>query len=158
MTKVIHTKTLPTLFNRDEFLTPFDTIFDDFMNRTHPTFGSDFGIDFFGKGSYPKVNILDFDDKIQLEAEIPGLRKKDLTIEVKEGVLTLAGKKENKANEKPRGYIKRELKRSAFHRSFKLDHTLIADEIEATFADGILYIDIPKVEPKTVEIKTVKIK
>ena len=67
--------------HRDEFLTPFDAIFDDFFAANVPSFSQDFGVNFFEKGSYPKVNLIDFSDRVVIEAEIPGLDKSDVNVE-----------------------------------------------------------------------------
>ena len=44
---------------RDEFLTPFDSIFDKMVNQAFPNFGQEFGVNFFGNSSYPRVNVAD---------------------------------------------------------------------------------------------------
>ena len=54
----------PRAPSRNEFLTPFDRVFDDMFSNMFPTFSRDFGEDFFVKGSYPKVNVVNFDDCI----------------------------------------------------------------------------------------------
>ena len=82
----------PKHLNRDEFITPFDAIFDQLMSKQFPTFQDDVGVS-FNKGAYPKVNVYEYDDKIGIVAEIPGLDKKDVTVDVEEQVLTISGDK-----------------------------------------------------------------
>ena len=82
----------PTHLNRDEFLTPFDKVFDHLMEQTFPTFKEDVGVS-FNKGAYPKVNVYEYDDKIGIVAEIPGLDKKNVSVEVEEDVLIISGDK-----------------------------------------------------------------
>ena len=71
----------PNNLNRDEFLIPFDRIFDKLMDEAFPTFKEEVGVS-FNKGAYPKVNIYEYDDKIGIVAEIPGLDKKNVTVDV----------------------------------------------------------------------------
>ena len=100
--------------HRDEFLTPFDRIFDEFFAANVPSFTQDFGVDFFEKGSYPKVNLIDFTDRVVIEAEIPGLDKSDVNVELEANVLTIVGNKlvvPNKESGETGAYIRRELKR-----------------------------------------------
>ena len=79
--------------HRDEFLTPFDQIFDEFFKANAPNFSQDFGADFFEKGSYPRVDVVDYSDKVVIEAEVPGLSKQDVNVEVEQNVLTVSGGK-----------------------------------------------------------------
>ena len=62
--------------SREEFMVPFDSLFDDIIQKTMPSFTDEFGVNFFGSNSYPKVDVIDHDDRITIEAEIPGLSKK----------------------------------------------------------------------------------
>ena len=82
----------PQHLNRDEFLTPFDKIFDQMMSKQFPAFQEEVGVS-FNKGAYPKVNIYEYDDNIGIIAEIPGLDKKNVSVEVEDNVLTVSGDK-----------------------------------------------------------------
>ena len=108
----------PQHLNRDEFLTPFDKIFDQLMDQTFPTFKDEVGVS-FNQGAYPKVNVYEYDDKISIVAEIPGLDKKNVTVDVEEQVLTISGDKHGFDSDGGK-CITRELKQSAFKRSFNL--------------------------------------
>jgi len=154
---------LPTIFStKDEFLTPFERIFDEMVNSAFPTFGKNFGIDFFEKGSYPKCDVIDYEDRVTIELEIPGVEKSDISIEMKpingSKQLIISGKKSQSIEEtSSKQYIRRELKRSAFQRSFVIHEALEADKINAEFKNGILTVDIPKKEPEKVEEEVTKI-
>lgn len=145
----------PNQLNRDEFLTPFDTIFDQLMVKTFPTFQEEVGVS-FNKGAYPKVNVYEYDDKIGIIAEIPGLDKKNVTVDVEDSVLTISGDKHGLEDSGGK-CITRELKQSAFKRSFNLGEHLDGDKVQASFKDGMLSIAIPKVTPKKPKKKVVKI-
>jgi HSP20 family protein len=138
---------------RDEFLKPFDLVFDQMLNAQFPNFFEQTGID-FEKGSYPKCNIVDIDEFIEVHAEIPGLTKEDVSISVEDGVLTISGSKKHTITGDAK-YIRRELKNSTFRRSFTLGDTLDPTGITAKFENGMLLITIPKKEeskPRKIDI------
>ena len=145
----------PNHLNRDEFLTPFDKIFDNLMEQTFPTFKDEVGVS-FNQGAYPKVNVYEYDDKIGIVAEIPGLDKKNVTVEVEEDVLIISGDKHGFDSDGGK-CITRELKQSAFKRSFNLGEHLDGDNVGASFKDGMLSISIPKIEPEKPKKTFVKI-
>jgi HSP20 family molecular chaperone IbpA len=92
MTSIIRRGALPArTISKREFLTPFDEIFNTLMGDVFPTLHQEFGTDFFVQGSYPKCNVLNFDDRVEIEAAIPGLSRSDVDVEVIEGVLTIKG-------------------------------------------------------------------
>jgi HSP20 family protein len=145
----------PQHFNRDEFLTPFDRIFDELMSKQFPNFQEEVGVS-FNKGSYPKVNVYEYDDKLGIVAEIPGLDKKNVSVEVEEDVLTISGDKHGFEDDGAK-CITRELKHSSFKRSFNLGEHLDGDGVSASFKDGMLSISIPKKEPVVPKKHSVKI-
>ena len=145
-------KWLPT---RDEFVTPVDALIDRFFNESMPAFGTEFGVEFFGNNSYPKVDVKDHLDKITIEAEIPGLTKNDVSVDLEERVLTISGNKREDVQEEGVRYIRKELKRSGFKRSFKLGDNLKASDIQADFKNGLLTVTVRKREeeaPRKVKI------
>ena len=145
----------PNHFNRDEFLTPFDAIFDELMNKQFPTFQEEVGVS-FNKGAYPKVNVYEHDDKISIVAEIPGLDKKNVSVDVEDQILTISGDKHG-FDDSGAKCITRELKQSSFKRSFNLGEHLDGEDVSASFKDGMLSISVPKKEPEQPKKKFVKI-
>jgi HSP20 family protein len=109
---------------------------------------------FFGNNSYPKVDIIDQADSIEFEAEIPGLQKDEVSVEFQEGILSISGQKRQKESQQEVSYIRKELKRSSFQRSFKLSDSFNTDKIKAKFENGLLLISVPKKKPE----KTKKVK
>ena len=145
----------PGHLNRDEFLTPFDKVFDELMTKTFPAFHEETGVS-FNKGAYPKVNVYEYDDKIGIVAEIPGLDKKNVTVDVEEDVLIISGDKHGFDSDGGK-CITRELKQSAFTRSFNLGEYLDGTKVSAKFKDGMLSISIPKKEPEQPKTHSIKI-
>ena len=156
MTKFVINHKGPVI-GRDEFLTPFDRMFDQIINTQFPEIEKQVGVKPYQGTAYPKVNVYEYDDKVGVIAEIPGLDKKDLSIEVEEGVLTIAGNKHGLFDDTGAKVIRRELKQSSFKRQFELGELLDGDKVKASFKDGLLSIDIPKVEPVKPKKKSVKI-
>lgn len=143
----------------DEFLTPFDQVFDGMMKEFLPAFtDSRLGVDFFKSGSYPKVDIVDDSDHVIIHAAVPGMSKNDIEIEILDGVLSISGKS-NQVEEYKDKYVHKEIKRSQFRRSFTLGDNLDQNSIDASFEDGLLTLKISKIEvekdisPTKIEIK-----
>ena len=158
MTKVTFRKFPAPVIDRDSFLTPFDRMFDEIVGKSFPQINEQVGVNPFQGTAYPKVNVYEYDTKIGVIAEIPGLDKKDLNVEVEEGVLTVSGDKSHGFDEGEAKVLRRELKHSSFKRQFTLGDMLDGDNISANFKDGILSIEIPKVEPALPKKNIVKIK
>ncbi len=156
MTKFVLNHKFPVI-DRDEFLTPFDRLFDQFIHTQFPQVEKQVGVKPFTGTAYPKVNVYEYDDKVGVIAEIPGLDKKDLTIEVEEGVLTIAGNKHGLFDDEGAKVIRKELKQSSFKRQFELGEQLNGDKVKASFKSGLLSIEIPKIEPKKPKKTAVKI-
>ena len=144
--------------DRDEFLTPFDKIFDQMLDTQFPEVVKQIGVKPYQGSAYPKVNVYEYDDKVGIVAEIPGLDKSQLNVEVEDGTLTISGDKHGVWEEEGAKVIRRELKASSFKRSFQLGELLDGDNIKANFKDGVLSISVPKIEPEKPKKTFVKIK
>ena len=147
MNKVIVRNPFPVI-DRDSFLTPFDKMFDQIVEASFPDVTKSVGVKPFQGTAYPKVNVYEYDDKVGIVAEIPGLDKKQLNIEVENGTLTISGDKHGVHEEEGAKVLRRELKSSSFKRSFELGELLDGDNVSANFQDGVLSVNIPKKEPE----------
>ncbi len=157
MSKALITRNNIPYFDRDEFLTPFDRVFDQLFESNFPEFVRSVGVKPYQGSAYPKVNVYEYDEKVGIVAEIPGLDKKHLNVEVEDGVLTVSGEKHHIKEDEKAKVLRRELKASSFKRNFELGENLDGENIKATFKNGILNIDIPKVEPEQPKKTFVKI-
>ena len=156
MTKVAFRTGIP-YFDRDTFLTPFDKMFDQMVETQFPDITKSVGVRPYAGSAYPKVNVYEYDDKVGIIAEIPGLDKKQLEVSVEEGVLTISGDKHSAFENDGATVLRRELKQSSFKRQFELGELLDGENIKASFKDGILSVSVPKVEPEKPKKHTVKI-
>ena len=103
----------------------------------------------------PTVDIYDNDENIVIKAELPGIEKKDIVIDVKDGVLTLKGERSFENEVKEEKYYCRERTFGKFERVFRLPADVDPEKISADYKDGILKIDIPKPEeqkPKQITV------
>ena len=156
MTKVAFRTNIP-YFDRDTFLTPFDKMFDQMVESQFPDITKSVGVRPYAGSAYPKVNVYEYDDKVGIIAEIPGLDKKQLEVSVEEGVLTISGDKHSAFENDGAKVLRRELKQSSFKRQFELGELLDGENIKASFKDGILSVSVPKIEPEKPKKHTVKI-
>jgi len=108
--------------------------------------------------STPRVDVAESKDAYELTAELPGFKKDEVTVQVKDGVLELkAAQAEAKSEEGDElRWLLRERRQVAFERSFRLPRDVNGDAIEAAFRDGLLVLTLPKkeeVKPRQVAIK-----
>jgi len=158
MTSIIRRSAFPArTISKRELFSPFDDLINSFWGDMFPTLHKEVGQDFFLQGGYPKVNVVTFDDKIEIEAAIPGLTKDSVEVEVIDGVLTIRGENNQRADIEEAQYARREVKRSAFARSFQLGDNLDETNIAAAYESGILTLTIPKVLPTEAETVVRKI-
>ena len=122
--------------SRENFLTPFDRLFDSMMETSFPEIVNTVGLRPFEGTAYPKVNVYEYDNKITVIAEIPGIDKKNLTVEVEDSILTIKGNKHGFMEDTDATVLRKELKHSAFERKFTLGESLDGDDIRASFKDG----------------------
>ena len=125
------------------------------LSRINDLFGESF---WGGRDSatwYPPVDVLEGKDAYIVRAELPGMKKEDFHLEVKDGVLTLTGERKSEKATDGAEYRSVERISGKFWRSFSLPETVKHDAIQATYKDGILEIHVPKAEeakPRQIEI------
>ena len=118
----------PTLAN-------FDRWFDSaFQNSGHPSYAA----------TTPRVDVQEKADAYHLEAELPGLTEKDFTVNVEHNLLTISSQQEHSEEREENGYVIRERRSGAFRRPFALPEEVDADQISATFKNGLLTLTVPK--------------
>ena len=94
----------------------------------------------------PAVNVEETSDALRLTAELPGMTHEDISIDLENNVLTISGEKSESRTEgdEERRYHLWERTYGSFQRSFTLPRSVKADEIRATFDNGILEVHLPK--------------
>ena len=105
------------------------------------------------KFTYPAVNVKEYEDKFELHLAVPGYAKKDIDINVDGNTLTISSEKESFESEK---FTMREFNYGKFRRQFNLPEDVDGEKIEAKFLNGVLTLEIPKMEevkPRKITIK-----
>jgi HSP20 family protein len=145
-------------FDRDEFIAPFDKLIDKFFNQSFPNLSKEVGIDVFQNSAYPKCDFIEYDNRVEIIAEIPGVSKDQIQIDVDNDTISIKGGKVTNTDKEGGTYLRRELKKSTFKRTFTADSKVFdLDNIQAKFADGILELHIPKLKTTKQTKKTVEI-
>jgi HSP20 family protein len=152
-----HTEVIPStpagsLLSFDEF----DNFFDDFLSRRWPRL-LDWNFPTGFERGLPKVDIIDHNNEIEVQAALPGVKKEDLEVTINNQTITIrTSTKEEKKEEEKGKYFRREITRGEFQRTLSLPDNVDDANAKASFKDGILKVAIPKTEKskrKTIEVK-----
>jgi HSP20 family protein len=104
------------------------------------------------------VDIKDIDDHYEITAELPGVAKEDIHVHVRDGILTLEAETTQEDKEEKEGKIIRQERRyGKFMRSFNLGSDVEESDIKASFTDGVLKLQAPKLVEKSVERRRISI-
>ncbi|MEA3279244.1 MAG: Hsp20/alpha crystallin family protein [Thermodesulfobacteriota bacterium] len=106
----------------------------------------------------PAVDIYNTDDALIVKAELAGIPKENVSIDVKDNILTIKGERSVDKEVKEENYYRRERSFGSFQRSFTLPAAINPDNIKAVYKDGILEIEIPKPEEKKPKQVTIDVK
>lgn len=110
----------------------------------------------FATPSMPRMDIGESDKAIEITAELPGLEKKDVELNLADNLLTIRGEKKNEREETNKNYHLVERSYGAFSRSVELPAGVKVEDISAEIANGVLKVTVPKPEPK--QTKQIEIK
>jgi len=103
----------------------------------------------------PVVDLYEKDDHYMITAELPGVSKDDIKIDLKDRLLTLSGERNAENEVKEENYYRRERSYGKFQRAFTLPADVDSDKIKAEFKDGVLKVEVPKPEEKKAKQVTV---
>lgn len=149
----------PTLLSPMAIMNDMDRIFDDFRSEWERAFLAPraFAME---TARQPLIDLADNGKEYVVKAEIPGISKDQLNIEVGENEIEISGetKSEEKEEDKDRGYIRRERRYSKFYRSLPLPDAVVADKAEAELKDGVLTVKLPKAAPPEKKSKKIQVK
>jgi HSP20 family protein len=134
----------------DSFQSDMNRLFDSFFGGRESGRGSG-----YGRRWIPAMDLVETDDALVLKADLPGLDREDVEIEVKDNLLTVSGERKAEHEEKGEGFYRVERAFGRFSRSLDLPQGIDASEVSADFHQGVLEVRIPKPEerqPTRVEI------
>jgi len=126
-----------------------DRLFDGFGRNfpAFPTIGT----------TLPSMDVSETDKSIEIVAELPGLEKKDVQLNLTDNLLTIRGEKKNEREEKNKDYHLVERSFGSFARTVELPQGVKAEDISAEIANGVLKVTVKKPAPKQsrpIEIKS----
>lgn len=106
----------------------------------------------------PRVDVSEDDDKYEIAAEVPGVDEKDISLTIKDDLLTLKGEKKTERKEEKKNFYMKERSYGSFVRSFQLPDSVKADKVRAKFANGVVTIEMPKKPKSKAKEKRIPIK
>ena len=142
------------------FTKDMERLFNDFEEFRFPNFFKDFapfGMEFDKVEWVPRIEVLQNNGQLMVRADLPGLTKDDVKVELTDDMLTLSGERKEEKEEKHEGYYRSERSYGSFYRQIPLPEGAKTEDATATFRNGVLEITMPapKVETSTrkLEIK-----
>lgn len=116
----------------------------DEMNRL---FDTSFGEQELGSvGWIPPVDIEETADGLRVTAEVPGMKKEDIRVEFENGLLTIRGERHRETKTEEKNFHRVERSYGTFVRSFRLPASVNAEQIKASYSEGVLTLEMPKTE------------
>ena len=130
---------------------------DDFENMVNSFFNDDFFNSFSLMKKNFSVDLKEEENDYVIEADLPGVDKKDINISYKNGYLNISAKRESNLEEKKDNYVRQERSYGEFKRSFYIDN-VEEEKINANFDNGVLRINLPKLNKEVCEARKIEIK
>lgn len=142
----------------DNFIKSVNDEISSILNRHFDSYYPDFGYDEdMDKLSMP-VEVTDKEKEYDIRAELPGVKKEDLDIDVEKNTITIRAKKEEENEEGSKGYKKSEFKYGEFSRSVYLPQDINIEKTEAKLEHGVLKIQAPKMYETKESVKKLAVK
>lgn len=120
--------------------------------RDFDLFGDDFFRDDFFKGeknNLMKTDIKETENSYILDIDLPGYKKEDIKVDITDGYLTINAKTSHEENDEEKGkFVRRERFMGECSRTFYVGEDIKQEEIKASFKNGILNLEVPKVNPE----------
>ncbi len=129
-------------FNSRPFEGTFNNLVDDLFTELPVLFKNDFN-NAERKGTIP-VNVKETEKSYQLEVVAPGFEKSDFKVNMEQDLLTISAEKKSEVKDENEKHIRREYSFRSFKRSFTLDEKIDATNIEASYVNGVLTLNLPK--------------
>ena len=126
----------------DRFQDDFNNLFRSFGDRSLGIRDEDSNV--ITSQWMPPVDIQEGDNEFVIQADIPGVNRKDIEISMDNGVLSIRGERKREKNEEHNGYYRTECSHGIFHRRFSLPDSADPDKIVAKDKDGVLTITLSK--------------
>lgn len=110
------------------------------------------------QGVEPAMDVYETEQDVIAEVNVPGMDPEQIDVFVEQNILRVRGSHEETKEEKEKGYVRREIRRGSFERAVRLPSAVNEDKIDATYANGVLKIVMPKSTPSDQAGKKIKVK
>jgi HSP20 family protein len=106
----------------------------------------------------PAIDVFEKDNRLFTKVDLPGMNKEDVKVEMIDGYLVISGQRKSEVEEKKDDFYRCERGYGSFYREVPLPEGVTLEDVQATFADGVLQVSVPlpttpKAETRKVEIK-----
>ena len=128
------------------------------LNRHFDNLYPDYGFDEMSENLSIPVEVRDKKDEYDVRAELPGVKKEDLDIEINDNYLTISATKSEEKNEEEKTYKKSEFSYGEFSRTLYIPQDVDTDKIDAKLEHGVLKLVIPKLNKEDKSIKKITVK
>ena len=132
-------------------------IFDEVEQMMHQAFGHSFENGSSRLSYSPLMNVSETESDYLIMMDLPGVEKKDVEVNLKNGILTVSGERKTSEKSDENNRIWHETTYGMFSRSFELNSEILEDKIKANFKDGVLNITIPKAEEIKPAVKKISV-
>ncbi len=149
------TPSLTPSFGNDftTFQKEMNSLMNSFLGNTALTTPSSFSASW-----YPSIDLKEKDNKYLLDADVPGLSEADLDIDFHDNVLTIKGESKSETKTSDKDYVCVERSHGSFRREIYLDEEVNKDSIKANLKNGVLHIEMDKLENSSANHKKIAIK
>jgi HSP20 family protein len=124
----------------DSFRTNFDDLFWPWRESSALTT--------FGSQRTPPMNVADTGESYQMRFEIPGITKDNIDIQVTQNSIEIKAECDESKEEKGKNWLRRECSGVSYYRAMEFPENVKTDDVEAELKDGVLFVNLPKLEPK----------
>jgi HSP20 family protein len=138
--------------------TDVERYFDRLMRGFPPWTARRGGRPTFLEGWFPDIDVFERDDKIVLRADLPGMKSEDIDVSLAGDLLTVSGRRQEATEVKEENYYCSERSTGEFSRTIRLPEGVVADDVQATYTDGVLEVTVPRPPQSTAETKRVPVK
>ena len=143
---------MPSIFGENLFDDWMDSFEEEFFGRKNPLYGKH-------AKNMMKTDVRETDDTYEVDIDLPGFKKEDISVSFENGYLTISTNKTLDRNDKDKDgkYIRQERYAGSMSRSFYIGKNVPKGDIKARYEDGVLKLSIPKKDIEVIENNTISI-